>query len=103
MVRHQIEYSLCRAVTGCTAWARRMRSAPDFGQPKVLDLAFPDQILDRAGHIFDGHVRVGPVLVEQIDGLDPQALERGLGDPLDLLRPAVQAHRWDSAPCRDRV
>ena len=98
MSLHQIEYSLCRAVTGWTAWARRMWSALGFGQPEMLDLACLDQILHRPGHIFDGHVRVGPVLVKQIDGLDPQALERSLGHPLDLLWPAVQPNRWDCGP-----
>jgi hypothetical protein len=32
------------------------------------------------------------VLVEQVNGLHPEPLERGLGDPLDLLWPAIQAN-----------
>ena len=32
------------------------------------------------------------MLIEQIDGLDPESLERGLGDPLDLLWTTVQAN-----------
>ncbi len=74
-----------------------------FRKAKVLDLACLDQVLHRSRHIFDGHVRVNPVLVKQINGLNPEALERSLGDPLDLLWPAVQANRRTLAPYRDRV
>ena len=56
-----------------------------FRKAEVLHLACLDQFLHRARHIFDGHVRIDAVLVEQIDGLDPQPLERGLGDLLDVL------------------
>ena len=37
--RHHSEYSLCSAVTGCTAWARRMVCAPASDRPKCLHLA----------------------------------------------------------------
>jgi len=42
----------------------------------VLDLASLDQIFDRSGHIFHWHIRVRPVLVEQVNRLHPQAFER---------------------------
>ncbi len=61
------------------------------GQPEVLHLARLDQILDGPGHVFDRDLRIDPVLVEQVDGLDLEALERRIGHPLDLLRAAVQA------------
>jgi hypothetical protein len=32
------------------------------------------------------------VLVEQIDGIDPESLERALGDLLDVLGPTIQAN-----------
>ena len=78
--RHHSEYSLCRAVTGWTAWARRMVLRAGFGQAEVLDLALADQLLHRAGHVLDRHVRIDAVLVEQVDGVGLEALERGLGD-----------------------
>ena len=84
--RHQSEYSLCRAVTGCTAWARRMVLRAGFGHAEVLDLALLDEFLDRAGDVFDGHVGVDAVLVEEVDGVDVEALERGFGDLADALR-----------------
>jgi hypothetical protein len=59
-------------------------------RPKVLHLTFLDQVLHCSCHIFDGHVRVNPVLVEQINSLHPEPFERGIGDPLDALRAAVQ-------------
>ena len=36
--RHHSEYSLCRAVTGWTAWARRIVCAPASERPKCLTL-----------------------------------------------------------------
>ena len=36
--RHQSEYSLCRAATGWTAWARRMVWTPASERPKCLTL-----------------------------------------------------------------
>ena len=68
----------------------------------MLDFACLNQVLDRSRHFFDGHIRVNPVLVKQIDGLDPQALERGIGNPLDLLWAAVQANTG-RGPLSDRV
>ena len=61
------------------------------GEAEVLDLARLDQLLHRPGHVLDGHVRVDAVLIEQVDGIDPEPLERALDDLLDVLRPAVQA------------
>jgi hypothetical protein len=71
--------------------------APDrlhscFRKAEVLDLPFPNQILHRSGHVFDGHLRVNTVLIEQIDGLDLESLERGLSDLLDMLWPTIHAH-----------
>jgi hypothetical protein len=40
------------------------------GEAEVLDLALLDQVLHRARHVLDGHVRIDPVLVEEVDGLD---------------------------------
>ena len=78
--RHQSEYSLWSAATGWTAWARRMVCAPGFGEAEVPDLALADQVLHRAGHVLDRNLRVDAVLVEQVDGVDPEPLERRFGD-----------------------
>jgi len=40
----------------------------------VLHLPLLDQVLHR-GHVFEGHVRVHTVLVEQVDGVDLEPLE----------------------------
>jgi hypothetical protein len=37
------------------------------------------------------HLRIDTVLVEQIDSVGAESLERSLGDLLDVLRPAVEA------------
>ena len=57
----------------------------------MLDLALLDQLLDGAGDVFDRHVRVDAMLVEQIDTIGLQALQRGLDDGANTLGPAVQA------------
>ena len=59
----------------------------------MLDLAFPNQVLHRSGHVFDRHVRIDTVLIEQIDGLDPEPLQRAFDSLFDVFRPAVQARR----------
>jgi len=56
----------------------------------VLNLALLNQFLDCSGHVFDGHVRVNPVLIKQIEGLNLESLERSLGDLLDVLWTAIQ-------------
>jgi hypothetical protein len=90
-LRHQSEYSLCSAVTGWTACARRMVCTPGFGEAEVLHLALLDQVLHRAGHVFDRHVRIDAVLIEQVDGVGPSRLSEPSADLLDVLGPAVQA------------
>jgi hypothetical protein len=89
--RHQSEYSLWSAVTGWTAWARRMVWTPGFGEAEVLDLAFVDQLLDRAGDVFDRDVRVDAVLVEQVDVVRPEPLQRAVDARADGLGAAVEA------------
>ena len=89
--RHHSEYSLCSAVTGWTACARRIVCTPASDRPKCFTLPCPDQVLHRAGDVLDRHFGIDAVLVEQIDGVDLEPLERGVGDLLDVLGPAVQA------------
>ena len=62
-------------------------------QAEVLDLALLNQVLDRPRDLFDRHVRVDAVLIEQVDGLDPEPLERALGHLPDVLGPAVRGRR----------
>ena len=64
-----------------------------FGQPEVPHLAFANQVLDRARDVLDRHLGIDAVLVEEVDGVDPQALQRSLRDLADVRRPAVQAAR----------
>src|SRR5215472_13557675 len=58
----------------------------------MLNLALLNQLLHCAGHVFDRYARVNTMLIEQIDGIDLESLERGFGDLLDVLWPAIQAH-----------
>src|SRR5271157_636861 len=45
------------------------------GKAEVLHLAFPDQFLHGTSHVFNGHVRIDAVLVEQIDAIRLEPLE----------------------------
>ena len=62
-----------------------------FGHPEVFHLALLNQLFHGSGNVFDGHVGVDAVLIEQIDDIGLEALERGGGDFLDVLWPTVQA------------
>ena len=76
--RYQSEYSLCTAVTGWTACARRIVPAAASDRPKCFTLPWLDQVLDGSGDILDRHIRVDAMLVVQIDRLDLQSRERAL-------------------------
>ena len=54
-----------------------------FGEAEVLDFALLDEFLHGSGDVFDGDVGIDAVLVEEIDGIDLEALERGFGDLAD--------------------
>ena len=58
----------------------------------MQDFAFLDQILDRAGHILDRHVRIDTVLVEEVKAVGLETLEGRLRDALDTLGAAVEAN-----------
>ena len=45
----------------------------------------PNQVLYRSRHVFDWHIRINPVLIEQIDSIGLESLERALGDLPDML------------------
>jgi hypothetical protein len=44
---------------------------PGFRQPEMLHLARTNQLLHRPGYVLDGHVRVNPMLIEQINRFEP--------------------------------
>ena len=62
-----------------------------FGQAKVFDFSLLNQFLHGTSDVFNGHVRVNAVLVEQINSVNAQPLERTFHDLLDVLRPTVQS------------
>jgi hypothetical protein len=50
-----------------------------------------NQLFHRSRDVFDRHVGVNAVLIEQIDDIGLKALQRGIGDLLDVLWPTIQA------------
>ena len=57
----------------------------------MLDLALRDQVLHRAGDVLDRHIGIDPMLIEEIDRLDPQPLQRAFGRLPDAFGAAVEA------------
>ncbi len=53
------------------------------------DFARLNQVFHCPRDVFHRHFGVGPVLVEQVDDLDPQPFQRSLRHALNLLRAAV--------------
>src|SRR5207245_9378264 len=76
-------------------WSSDVCSSDLLGKSEVLDLTGLNQFLHRASHILYGHVRVNPMLIQQVDGINLQPLERPFDGLLDVLGPTVQ-------PCRSR-
>jgi hypothetical protein len=70
----------------------------------VPDLTLLDQVLHCAGDIFDLHVGINPVLIEQVDDFDPKPLERAFDCLVDMFRSAVQARcSFDPAGIEIRI
>lgn len=63
--------------------ADRLRSG--FGKAEVPDLALRDQIPDRARDLFYRYIWIDSVLVQQVDGLNAEASEGGVGGLPDQL------------------
>src|SRR5271155_4845074 len=66
------------------------RLRPCLGHAEVLDLSFLDKLLYRTRNIFDRNFDVNAVLIEKIQRIYPQALERCLGNLLNVFGPAVE-------------
>jgi hypothetical protein len=58
---------------------------------EVFHLALRDQLLDGSGDVLDRDVRIDPMLVEEVNGFDPNPLERSLDGFPDALGPAGDA------------
>jgi len=56
----------------------------------MLDLALPNQILHRAGNVFDGHRRVNAMLIVEIDGIDLEPRQRPFDNCPDVLGAAIK-------------
>jgi hypothetical protein len=60
-----------------------------FGQAEVADLTGSYQVLDGTGHVLDRHVWIDAVLIEQVDTVDLQSLQRRVRDLPDVVRSAI--------------
>src|SRR6185503_10138255 len=60
------------------------------GQAEMLHFAGANELLHGAGYVLDGHGRIHAVLIVEIDRVDVESLQRGVGDALDALGLAVE-------------
>ena len=88
--RHHSEYSLCSAVTGCTACARRIVCTPASDSPKCLTLPSRISSFTAPATSSIGTFGIDAVLIEEIDRVGLEPLQRRLGDLADVRGPAVQ-------------
>src|SRR6266702_5963159 len=58
----------------------------------MLDLTLGDQVLDGTGNIFDRHLRIDTMLVEEINAVSPQPRQTGIRYGLDVLGSAIGSH-----------
>ena len=70
------EYSLCTAVIGWTAWARRSSVVVDLGQPEVAHLALGDELGHRTDGLLDLGVLRRAVQVVEVDDVDAETQQR---------------------------
>ena len=61
------------------------------GQAEIAHLAGLDQIGHGADGVLDRHVRIDPVLIEEVDVVDPEPRQRAVTRFAHMLRPAVGA------------
>src|SRR5690606_22864684 len=66
------------------------RCGAGFGQTEMAYLALRNQVAHRAGDVLHWYFRVYAMLVQQVDVIRAQALERFICRATDPLRPAVQ-------------
>ena len=59
------------------------------------DLALSAEVADGPGHVFDRHLRIDSVLVEQVDVVSPEPLQHLLHDLADVVRPAVESSGFE--------
>ena len=60
------------------------------GETEVQDLAFPDEVFHRSGHVFHGDLGVHAMLVQQIDVVGTQAPQGTFHGPPDVVGAAVE-------------
>src|SRR6266567_6212359 len=60
-------------------------------QAEVLHLALLNQVFHSTSHVLNRHVRINAMLIEKVDHVGSEALQRSIGYLLDVFRPAVQA------------
>src|ERR1700726_3534127 len=74
------------------------RIRASLGQTEVAHFSCLNEGLYRSGNILHGNVRINTVLVEEVDPIGTQALERLVGDLADALRAAVRPFGRNAVP-----
>ena len=96
------EYSVCSAVIGWTAWARRIVSGPASDRPMCRTLPSATSSARAPTVSSIGRVRVDPVLVVEVDAVGAEPLQGALDRGADVRRAAVE-HPGAAARVRDEA
>src|SRR5208337_1234817 len=62
-----------------------------FGEAEVPDLALLNEVLHGSGDVFNRHVGIDAVLIEEVDDIGLESFQRGLADLADVLGPAIDS------------
>src|SRR6185295_3277461 len=66
------------------------RLSPGFRETEVLHLAFTNQVAHGTRDVFDRHVRIDAMLIEEVDPVGLEPFQRSLRDVADVRRTAVE-------------
>src|SRR5687768_14092526 len=67
------------------------RFQPHLGQSPMQNLTFPHQVTDRTSDIFNRHIWIDAVLVEEIDSISVETCEHSLDSLLDMIGTAIES------------
>jgi hypothetical protein len=73
------------------------------GQTEMLDLAFANQLADRPRDVFDRHLRIDAMLIEEIDPIGLEPLERRVSHFAYVRRPAVETRQLATLECEPEL
>src|SRR5438105_6837636 len=82
------EYSICTALSGCVAWARRRRARLAYAE--IAHLALAHEITHCPDCVLDRHGRIDTMDVIKVDDISFEPLQTAFAARLDVFRPSIR-------------